>query len=424
LVGLREGILQAAARKVLRDRIFPSKPLLDPRLACGGSAPANRKHVTKVVCMERIPRFAIGYAVVSPLDDLLERIRLATGAEFAFVLTLQGKLVSIHAPRDMPEAGRKRLVRAANQVVGTGAITSVSLPRGEIVPFGGPGPIDITLAVAADRAIVCVVMTTAAGRPRAVGKLKDGVQQVESLMWRALESRGGGRQKWKNVSAAIAAEPAPPPRSARPEAQEGAGKRRAGAPKSKRPADTAAVCSEAHGDSPPPARRQAPSGPEIIVERARKVGRETLAAIEADLAASGLPRPRIPEAQLADMSPDVVVERARKVGRETMNAIEAEIAESSTPIPSPRIASAALRQTLPWVELPPDSELASRTTRKNPGPRVSIKVEEVDDELLKGALSAEVERIMDNPGAKSPGHPRSEARKGAPAEVKGPPRRT
>src|SRR5262249_58726123 len=107
---------------------------------------------------------------------------------------------------------------------------------------------------------------------------------------------------------------------------------------------------------------------------------------------------------------DIVVERARKVGRETLSAIEAEIAGSGTPIPSPRIAQAHLRQTLPWVELPPDSELAARTTRKNAGPRVSIKLEEADDELLKAALSAEVERIMDNPGKASPSHPRSEAR--------------
>jgi hypothetical protein len=380
--------------------------------------------------MEPGTGFAIECAVVSPLDDLLERIRAATGAEFAFVLTRQGKLVTHDAPRDMPEAGRRRLVRAANHVAGTAAITSVSLPRGEIVPYGGPGLIDISLAVAADRAIVCVAMTAATGRPRAVAKLKEGIRPVESLVMQAVATRSGGRSKWNDVPAAITAEPAPPARAARPEIPEGAGKRRPGAPKPRRAAGLvppATGVDKAQPGAAMPVWRdpRAPDGPEIVVERARKVGRETLAAIEADLAAAGLPRVRIPEAQLADTAPDVVVERARKVGRETMSAIEAEIAESGAPIPSPRIAQASLRQTLPWVELPPDSELAARTTRKSAGPRVSLKLEEADDELLKVALSAEVERIMDNPGTKpSPSHPRSEARKGALADVKGPPRRT
>jgi hypothetical protein len=340
---------------------------------------------------------------MSQLDDLLERIRAAAGAEFVFVLTRQGKLVTPHAPRDMPEAGRIRLIRAADAVARTGAITSLSLPRGEIVPYGGPGPIDITLAVAAARAVVCLAMTALASRPRAITRLKEGIGPVEALLLRAVASRTKGK-KWAETDAQGRA-------AARPEPAEGIGKRRAGVSKAKRGAEA-------------PGAAIAEQGPEIVVERARKVGRETLAAIEADLAESGLPPVHISEAQLADAGPDIVVERARKIGRETMNAIEAEIAASGAPVPAPRIPPAVLRQTLPWIETPPDSDLAARTSRKNAAPKLSLKLEEADDELLNVALSAEVERIMDNPGGKPPPRlPRSDVRKGAAGEVKGPPRR-
>ncbi|HVY44407.1 MAG TPA: hypothetical protein VHB21_00955, partial [Minicystis sp.] len=71
----------------------------------------------------------------SKLDDIVDGIRARAGADFAFVLTRRGRLITVDAPREMPESGRMRLVRAARPLVGTSQTLQVSLARQELVPY-------------------------------------------------------------------------------------------------------------------------------------------------------------------------------------------------------------------------------------------------------------------------------------------------
>src|SRR6185369_7607009 len=94
---------------------------------------------------------------VATLDPVVERVRAHAGADFAFVLTRKGRLVTHAAPREMPEIGRVRLVRAARPISGTDEVLEVTMPRQDLVPYGGAAPVDVYVAVAAEQAIICVV---------------------------------------------------------------------------------------------------------------------------------------------------------------------------------------------------------------------------------------------------------------------------
>ena len=111
------------------------------------------------------------------------------GGDFAFVLTRKGRLVTARAPRDMPEEGRDRLVRAARPVLGTDRIAELTLPREDLVPYGGAAPVDVYLGVAAEQAIVCVVMASWADRMRVAAALSSGIKDIEPLLRRGLPTR-------------------------------------------------------------------------------------------------------------------------------------------------------------------------------------------------------------------------------------------
>ena len=50
---------------------------------------------------------------MSTFELVVEQVRAVAGADFAFVLTRRGRLVTRDAPRDMPESGRDTIVEAA-----------------------------------------------------------------------------------------------------------------------------------------------------------------------------------------------------------------------------------------------------------------------------------------------------------------------
>lgn len=222
------------------------------------------------------------------LDELLERLRIAAGAEFAFALTRKGALVSRDAPQAMPEVGRMRLVRAA-EATEPQKVVFVSLARGELVPYGGPWPIDVGVAVMGATHLVCLAMTSADGRAAARAVLDAERGAVEAALGPTIEVRGPALLGQDSL-AAIALD-------------------------------------KLKGEAP-----------KITIGPAPKLGRETLAAIEREVEPSDAPR--------------ISVEPARKLGRETLAAIEADIAVSGPPAEPPAIPPDVLRQTLPWIEPP------------------------------------------------------------------------
>ena len=65
----------------------------------------------------------------SPLEEIVEAIRAAAGADFAFVLTLLGRLVTERAPREMPDEGRAKLCEEGRALLQSSRVGLVSLPR-------------------------------------------------------------------------------------------------------------------------------------------------------------------------------------------------------------------------------------------------------------------------------------------------------
>lgn len=115
------------------------------------------------------------------LDDIIDRVRDVAGADFAFILTRRGRLVTHHAPENMPEKGRLDLVATAEQVLGTDGVTIRTMPREALVPYGGAAPIDVYLA-AREAAVLCVVMATWADTSRVSAAFEQGLRDVDELI--------------------------------------------------------------------------------------------------------------------------------------------------------------------------------------------------------------------------------------------------
>jgi hypothetical protein len=262
------------------------------------------------------------------LDDLVERLRQAASAEFAFALTREGVLVTGDAPQAMPERGRKCLASSAEVLIGKRDIGFLSLLRSELVPYGGPGPIDIGFGVAASERIVCVVMTNS-GRRDAVRELLE--------------------QHLPIIEAFLAPPDAP---NAAPHIEI-----RKHAPLGRETIAAIELDTLLH------------DAPVITVGIAPKLGRETLAAIELDTLKESAPvitvkpAPPLGRETLAAIyvdedkheAPQIVAEPARRLGRETLAAIELDNAIEGPPIERPVIPPDVRRKTLPWIEPLPAS---------------------------------------------------------------------
>jgi len=377
---------------------------------------------------------------VRTLEQIVEQIRAASGGDFAFVLTRKGRLVTHRAPRDMPEEGRMRLVRAARPLVGTERVIQVTVPREEIVPYGGAAPVDVYLGVVAEQAVICVVMASWADMLRVAPAMAEGMRAVAPLLRRGLPAiRRAPDVEPAKGSPYVAGRapsvfpPSVPPPSVPPESTPFVDLR-------------ASVLPEVPGapSLPEIALGEAPLGRESFIAVHRDaitasapeismsespLGRETLAAIRREAGGVSLPEITIGEAPLGRESlvairrevtgggslPEITVGEAA-LGRESLAAVDVETGRTKRPSSSPdamRVdlvsvpeidvtaaapratlpwveAAAEARRTLPWVEAPADAKRAidaAKLGRRLATPRVTIKLEE-DDAAIEVAEGA------------------------------------
>jgi hypothetical protein len=379
-------------------------------------------------CFAAIPR-TLG--PVRTLEQIVEQIRAAAGADFAFVLSRKGRLCTRRAPQDMPELGRNRIVRAARPLLGTDRVTEMTMAREELVPYGGAAPVDVYFGVVAEQAIVCVVLASWADRVRAAPALESGMELIEPLLRRGLPA---GRRSSPDLGPAKGVPyvpervlpPMPPPLP-----------RYASVP------DIIVGEAPLGRESLIAVRREGRAGssaPEISVGEA-PLGRETLIAVEREgRAGSGAPqislgqaplgretlllvsreeraRSNAPEISLGEAplgretlllvsreervgssAPEISLDEA-PLGRETLLAIDAEGKPRPTSSPeairvelvsAPELAELSTppsgRATMPWVEPPEDTKRAADAAKLGRGlspPRVTIKLEEADERSSK-----------------------------------------
>ncbi|TKD07839.1 hypothetical protein [Polyangium fumosum] len=193
---------------------------------------------------------------MSQLDDVVERVRVDADAIYAFVLSRRGDLVTKGGPREIPEGARKTLSAAADVVAGTDRVVLVKLAHGELVSRAGTLSLDCHVGVAANRAVLCLVVRGGTEARRVTNALRIGLRAIEPMINRAAE-------------------------------------------------------------------KVARSGEATQVTSSRKSRRGR------------------------DTSPDISVEPARRLGSETLNAIEKEI-QSGPHVPTPHIPREVLRTTLPY----------------------------------------------------------------------------
>lgn len=345
----------------------------------------------------RVPTLSQNEASPRSLDEIADCVRDAAGADFAFVLTKRGRLVTTNAPRDMPELGRARLVGAALSLEqpATGgeddaSIVEVTLPREQLVRFGGAAPVDVFVGVAADQAVLCVVMASWADKRPVLPAVDEALDALEALL------AGGSIAKAQRGMTAGTREPPPRRRSSAvppaPKRSAANKPRRRGAMSglvqmsASRSLPPAMLQSPRITSVPPPPvgfRRNAESMPEIAVGTA-PVGRETLTAIEADMRAG--------QTVAESETPDIRVELA-SIGRASEIELRREEARRMQSLaaapPDPLVAPAAHRMTQPWTEAPSDAKRAAdaaRRARRLAPPKVSLKLEEPDGDVLEALL--------------------------------------
>jgi hypothetical protein len=354
-------------------------------------------------------------AVVPNLDQIVDRVRDAAGADFAFVLTKRGRLVTQNAPQDMPETGRARLVAGALRLGGRRQVAELPMPREHLVPFGGAAPVDVFITMAAGQAVLCVVMSSWADKRSVLEAIQVAIGHLEALLGKS------SLNKASRTRPPSAREPAPPtrePARRRAPSTKPPGKRTG---KTRRPGPMAGLVQLSGGRARPSPKLEAPpmieaapddrkatrgaprvrdtepppigfsrpfeSMPEIVISTA-PVGRETLAAIEQDASDTGP----------AHSTPDIRVELT-SIGRETELDLRREEEQrmhslAHAPKPDALVASAALRMTQPWAEAPVDAKRAAdaaRRGRKLAAPKVTLKLDDPDDDVLEALLVDDVD---------------------------------
>ncbi|WP_437999967.1 hypothetical protein WMF26_08860 [Sorangium sp. So ce185] len=339
------------------------------------------------------------------LDEISDRTYVAAGADFAFVITRRGRLVTRRAPRDMSEEGRGRIVEAALSLGSQGRLGHVELPREDLVPYGGAAPIDVYFGVAGE-VILCVVMPTWADRQGVWPALEHGLRAIDeaaAAASRPVVHKGHRRTRSRPRGEAPPAsarrpvvevrEPPPSTRAVAAVREPSPAKRAAPPSPPARRSAVAGLVLLANGGPPrslarpvvlrdaPPPRASCPpapaaslpelrigeaalgreghaavaralggalsSAPEIRVGMA-SVGHETLAAIEAELQQP--PRPgSMPEALRVELV---------SISRESLLEIAAEEARQAAAGPRPSVPQVRpQRLTHPWVEPPDDADV-------------------------------------------------------------------
>jgi hypothetical protein len=281
----------------------------------------------------------------------------------------------------------------------------VSLPREDLVPFGGAAPVDVYIAVAAEHAIVCVVMASWAEQRAVTPSLKAGIDVIEPILLQASKRRGKGGKRMREALRTLPDSRAAttgrtkrastlPPAAKRRGAMAGlvslTGSGAAASSLARRPAPVIKSASEA-----PPSWRTS-STPTIDVGEAA-VGRETAIAIDADERRGMGPPLGSPLAS----APDVRVELV-SMGRATDLDLRREEAARMQSLadarPSDPVLPSTDRMTQPWVEPAADAKRsvdAARGERKVAAPRVTLRLEDADGEVFEAML-------LDDPPAAAP----------------------
>jgi hypothetical protein len=222
---------------------------------------------------------AVDFGIVSQLDEVIERVRRDADALYAFVLTRRGQLVTHGALRDLPRATTDALMVAADTVAGTDRVVTVRLTHRDFAPRAIAEPVECRVGVASERAVVCLVMRGNGDGRRSVAALQVGLRVIEPMLSRVL---GTGKPE----------------------------------------------------DGKAPLRRTGSFG------KAKSRGSKE--------------------------TPQITVEPARRLGADTMQAIEEEIRKSDPYVPSPHIPRDSLRTTLPYKSTPdgqgPPSSRAKKKT--------------------------------------------------------------
>ncbi|UQA56248.1 hypothetical protein [Polyangium aurulentum] len=187
---------------------------------------------------------------MSQLDEVVEHIRRDADALYTFVLSRRGQLVTRGALQEISPVTSGALTAAADVVAGSDRVATVRLAHHELLPDAGSEPVDCHVGVAAERAVVCLVMRGGGDVRRASAALQVGLRALEPMLTRALSKAD----------------------------------QKKGVPSSKRVKDTA---------------------PQISVEPARKVGSSTLKAIEKEMreGEQHVPSPHIPREVLRTTLP-------------------------------------------------------------------------------------------------------------------------
>jgi hypothetical protein len=371
----------------------------------------------------------VGYANLVPsLDGAVETIREAAGADFAFVLTRRGRLVTRNAPKDMPESGRKQLIYAADRLAQRGqSLTHVSLPREELVPFGGAAPVDVYVAVQ-DEAVICLVLASWTDPCRVGPAVEEGLPEVADILSKAPKGRGRRAPKTgpvpvakrrSAVPAPLRTETAPPQDSAAPATSSptgvpasrppsamlvgkgamaglvqlsGAAAGKPGAAAFGTVVSAAKVMQEppqiqSTSDLPPPPVGRwrglesvpEPAGgrygslPEIAIGVAA-LGRASMSAIELD-AHAGIPRGD-PKSSMPDV-------RVTLASMPSFEDDELRLARDAMVPGGERLRDPQSRLTQPWTESAVDAKRAvdaARGARGHAAPKVSVRLDSLDEE--------------------------------------------
>ncbi|HTN86367.1 MAG TPA: hypothetical protein VL242_21855 [Sorangium sp.] len=381
---------------------------------------------------------------MADLDAISDRTSVAARADFAFVITRRGRLVTRGAPCDMPTEGRSRIVEAALRLGNRGRLGHVELPREHLVPYGGAAPVDVYFGVAG-AAILCAVMPTWADRQGVLPALEHGLRAIdEGTPAESRPARKGHRRAPSRPRAEAA------PSSARRTEAAPSSARRPVAEVRELPPSTGAVAAFRE-PPPPPSRRAAPpslpavrrsaaaglillanggppraqarpavlldgppppaasprppaSLPDIRAGQAT-LGRERLAAVERE---PGGPRRSLPEIRVglarvghetlaaieADLQrparpgsmPDALRLELASISRESLLEIAAEEARQATAGPRPSMPLVRPeRLTRPWVEAPEDARRmaeAEKRARKTAPPELDVELVEPDAEVI------------------------------------------
>lgn len=293
------------------------------------------------------------------LDEIADRACDEAGADFAFVLSRRGRLVTQRAPKEMPEPGRSAIVALAEELLASRkGFGHLELPRQALVPYGGAAPVDVYLA-ARPEALLCVVMATYSPQNKVSGAMSRAVVELDALLESAQAQRLRRRGKKPSVKGATV--PPPNPTSKRTNRPPAKGSSRSGRKTQAPPALDFDDVIQKRGTIPflaplPPAgaigrdlRRPTPPPlpPEVTVSGEAEVGRSTLAAIEVDKDApeisyglAPIGRRTIAEIELSEVP--------QGDPRSSMPAVRVELA--SMPALDPDALEPLDRQTLPFTE--------------------------------------------------------------------------